>query len=257
MASFTDKIPTFNPYIQQLPVEAMVKVGMEKQQRYDQGVEKIQSEVDKIGGLSVAKDVHKAYLQSKINELGNNLKTFMASDFSDYQLVNSVAGMTSQITKDPIVLNAVSSTQVIEKGNQEKEEAIKAGKSSPENEWWWSTQVNDFLSNDDLKQSFNGRFIQYTDVDKKLRDLASKIKDTDSSIDIPYRRDNAGNTLYYNADGTVSTDPSKGGKPQIDDAMLQIKTKGTSAEKILNNFYDSLDENDKRQLKITAIVKQL
>jgi hypothetical protein len=28
MASFTDAIPQFNPYIQQLPVEAMVSVGM-------------------------------------------------------------------------------------------------------------------------------------------------------------------------------------------------------------------------------------
>lgn len=252
MASFTDQIPTFNPYISQLPVDAMVKVGMEKQRRYDEGVQKIQTEIDKIGGLSVAKDVHKAYLQSKINELGSNLKTFMASDFSDYQLVNSVAGMTNQITKDPIVLNAVKSTQVIEKGNQDKEAAIKAGKSSVENEWFWGKQVNDFLDNDDLKQSFNGKFIEFTDVDKKLRDIADKIKDVDSSIDIPYKRDNAGNTLYFKKDGSVSTDPNSGGTAQIDDVMLKIKTKGTPAEKILNNFYDSINENDKRQLRITA-----
>ena len=100
MASFTDQIPTFNPYISQLPVDAMVKVGMEKQRRYDEGVQKIQAEIDKVGGLSIAKDSDKAYLQSKINQLGNNLKTFMASDFSDYQLVNSVAGMTGQIIND-------------------------------------------------------------------------------------------------------------------------------------------------------------
>ena len=48
MASFTDAIPQFNPYIQQLPVEAMVKVGMEKQQRYDQGLQKIQSQIDQV-----------------------------------------------------------------------------------------------------------------------------------------------------------------------------------------------------------------
>jgi hypothetical protein len=31
MASFTDIIPQFNPYVQQLPVEAMVQVGVAKQ----------------------------------------------------------------------------------------------------------------------------------------------------------------------------------------------------------------------------------
>ena len=45
MASFTDNIPQFNPYVQQLPVEAMVSVGMEKQRRYDEGLQKIQSNI--------------------------------------------------------------------------------------------------------------------------------------------------------------------------------------------------------------------
>ena len=31
MASFTDQISQFNPYIQELPVEAMAQVGMTKQ----------------------------------------------------------------------------------------------------------------------------------------------------------------------------------------------------------------------------------
>ena len=46
MASFTDNPNIqFNPYISQLPVEAMVQVGMQKQQRYDEGVQKIQSQM--------------------------------------------------------------------------------------------------------------------------------------------------------------------------------------------------------------------
>ena len=90
MASFTDKIPTFNPYVAQLPVEAMVEVGMQKQKQYDEGITKIQSNIDAIGGLDIAKEKGRAYLQSKINELGNDLKGFMASDFSNFQLVNSV-----------------------------------------------------------------------------------------------------------------------------------------------------------------------
>jgi len=56
MASFTDNtqaLSTFNPYIQQLPVDAMVKVGMAKQQQYDEGIQKIQTNIDNIAGLDI------------------------------------------------------------------------------------------------------------------------------------------------------------------------------------------------------------
>ena len=106
MASYTDSIPQFNPYVQQLPVEAMVQVGMEKQKRYDEGIQKIQTSIDNIAGLDVATDVDKAYLQSKLNQLGNDLRIVGAGDFSNFQLVNSVNGMTNQIVKNRNILNS-------------------------------------------------------------------------------------------------------------------------------------------------------
>jgi hypothetical protein len=239
-----------------LPVEAMVQVGMAKQQAYEQNVTKIQSEIDKIAGLDLYRPVEKKYLQSKLDKLGNKLSTLAAGDFSNFQLTNSVAGMTKQVANDKYIKNAVISTQYIRKGASDMEAARKAGKSSPENEWWWGNQISKWYNDRDLDNSFSGNFIEYRDVDKKLRDLAEKIKELDNSVDIPYKRDNAGNTLYYKRDSkgnvSVSTDPNSGGVAQIDDAMLRIKTKGKPAQKILDNFYTSLDENDKQQLMITG-----
>jgi len=106
MASWTDIIPKFNPYVQQLPVEAMVQVGMAKQQAYEQNVTKIQSQIDAIGGLDVSRDVDRKYLQSKLDELGNKLTTLASGDFSNFQLVNAVGGMTNQIVKDDVVKTA-------------------------------------------------------------------------------------------------------------------------------------------------------
>lgn len=257
MASFTDQIPQFNPYIQQLPVEAMVQVGMQKQAMYDAGVQKIQSQIDNIAGLDVYKPQHKQYLQSKLNELGGNLKMVAAGDFSNFQLVNSVSGMTNQITKDPIVQNAVYSTQKIRQEDDRMKKAIDKGKSSIENETWFNNQKANWLEDNDLSKKFNGEYFEYVDLDKKLRDVASKIKETDRSIDIPFQRDEQGNVLYFNTDRTtgkvtVSTDPNSGGEKKIDDAMLRVKVKGTSAQKIMDNFEMSLDENDKRQLQITS-----
>ena len=117
MASFKDIIPQFTPYIQQLPVEDMVQVGMHKQQLYDQGVQKIQSQIDNIAGLDIIHDSDRAYLQSKLDELTTNLRGVAAGDFSDQNLVNSVSGMTSQLIKDKNIQNAVSSTAKFRKEN--------------------------------------------------------------------------------------------------------------------------------------------
>lgn len=255
MASWTDKIPTFNPYVQQLPVEAMVQVGMQKQKQYDEGIQKIQTNIDNVAGLDIASDIDKMYLQSKLNQLGNDLKIVAGGDFSNFQLVNSVNGMTNQIVKDKNVQTAVSSTARLKKEQARKEKAIQEGKSSPENEWMFNIGVNSYLESTTPGESFNGQYIEYKDVDKKLRTLASDLQKAgfDQSIDNPFKRDNlTGKTLYYNKDGSVSTDASKGGTPQIATSMLTTTVKGIGAEKILNNFYDSLDEGDKRQLNITA-----
>ena len=254
MASYTDAIPQFNPYVQQLPVEAMVQVGMQKQKQYDEGIQKIQTSIDNIAGLDVANDADKAYLQSRLNQLGNDLRIVGAGDFSNFQLVNSVNGMTNQIVKDPTIQNAVYSTAYLKKQQARKEKAIQEGKSSPENEWWFNNEVSNYLQSTKPGQSFNGEYIEYKDVDKKLRGLAGDLQKAgyDVSTDNIWVRDSAGKDVYFNPDGTQSSDASKGGTRKYDMVKLTTKVKGVGAEKILNNFYDSLDEGDKRQLNITA-----
>ena len=241
MASFSDQISTFNPYISQLPVEAMAKVGMYKQEKYDQGVQKIQGQIDNIAGMDVAKDSQKQYLQSKLNDLGSRLKSVAAGDFSNNQLVNSVGGMATSIVKDPIVQSSVASTQRLRQEQARAAAARKDGKSSPENDAYFNNETNNWLNDGKLDSSFNAQYTDYVDVNKKLSEIAAKVHEVDNSVDIPYQR---------NADGTLIKD--KDGKPLVDEAMLRIKTKGKTAQSLLDNFYDNLDEKDKKQLGITG-----
>jgi len=269
MASFTDQISQFNPYIQQLPVQLMAEVGQQREAQYNQGVQKIQTQVDNVAGMDVMKGEHKEYLQSQLDELGNNLKMVAAGDFSNQQLVNSVGGMATSIIKDPIIQNAVYSTQVARKGDADMEAAIKAGKSSKDNEDYWNNQKSQWLNDGNLKSTFNGRYTEFTDTDKKLRDFAKEVTAHPDKygVEIPYKRDDAGNVLYYGTkqvkdpktgktiiQQTTSTDPSKGEK-KIDDDMLAINIEGTSAEKLYNGFMDTLDSNDLQQLHINAWAK--
>jgi len=235
MASWTDQIPKFNPYIQQLPVEAMVRVGMEKQKRYDEGIQKIQSQIDNIAGLDVIRDVDKAYLQSKLNELGNNLRTVAAGDFSNFQLVNSVSGMANQISKDPTVQSAVSSTAWYRKELAAMEKARGEGKSSESNIWDFNQQANSWLTSGDVNLSFKGRYTPYTDVRKKAMEAIKALHPKLQAYDIPFEV----------VDGKINTQ-------KIADAMQRYKIEGVDESQIQQAISASLTPDDLNQLSIDA-----
>ena len=216
---------------------------MEKQQRYDQGVQKIQSSIDQIAGLDVVRDVDKAYLQSKVNELGNNLKTFMASDFSDYQLVNSVAGMTGQITKDAKVLNAISSTMKYRKELGFMEEDRKKGTLAPENEMYFAKQARPWLDSSDVSESFSGKYIPYLDVLKYAKEVFDSVKPDNYSFDQVFKTDLNGNVIIN----------KKTGMPEYAMTMKTLEKEGLFPEKVretLNQIFS--DPKVSRQLNITG-----
>ena len=233
MASWTDKIPTFNPYVAQLPVEAMVEVGMQKQKQYDEGIQKIQTNIDNVAGLDIAKDSDRVYLQSKLNQLGNDLRIVGAGDFSNFQLVNSVNGMTNQIVKDRNVQTAVSSTAFLRKEQSFMEEQRKAGKSSPSNEWDFNSQANSWLNSSKIGESFSGRYTPYTDVQKKYFEVLKGLHSDLTEKDIPYVIENG--EVNYNKTAA---------------AMQRISKETVSKEKIENALRSSLSPVELQQLSI-------
>jgi len=241
MASYTDQIPQFNPYVAQLPVEAMVAVGMEKQRRYDEGITKIQTQIDSIAGLDVVRDVDKNYLQSKINELGNKLKIVAAGDFSNYQLVNSVSGMTSQIVKDPNVQSAVYSTANHRKQLAAMEEARTKGALAPENEIDYQKQFNRYATSGKVGEQFNGKYTPYIDVNKKLYEIGKEVGLDEKTIPQLWQTDASGNILK-----------DKDGLPIFNPVMAEKHLKGKDAGKLLAAFQAALTPADYNQLAITG-----
>ena len=234
MASFTDKPMQFNPYIQQLPVEEMVKVGMIKQDQYDKGVQKIQGQIDQVAGLDIYKDVDKAYLQSKLNQLGGNLTTVAAGDFSNFQLVNSVGGMVRQIGNDKIVQTAVGSTAWLRKQQAQMEKAISEGKSSQQNQWDFGEKANRYLNSNEVGETFSDRYTQFTDVNKKWMEVLKQLHPNLTEQDIPYER---------NADGSLNY-------TKIAAAMSRVTKETISADQIENAINSNLSPDDLNQLNI-------
>ena len=195
MASWTDKIPTFNPYVQQLPVDAMVKVGMYKQKQYDEGIQKIQTNIDNIAGLDVIRDVDKVYLQSKLNQLGNDLRGVAAGDFSNFQLVNSVNGMTNQIVKDKNVQTAVASTAWARKEQARIEQDKKDGKLTPDNEYHFNSKLSNWIGNKKVGVGFNSEYVQHFDVNKFAKETFDSVKPDGYSYDQIYQLDGNGQPM--------------------------------------------------------------
>jgi len=230
MASFTDIIPQFNPYVQQLPVEAMVQVGMEKQKRYDDGIQKIQTQIDNIAGLDIAQDAQRVYLQSKLNELGNNLKTVAAGDFSNFQLVNSVGGMTGQLVKDPRIVNALSSTKAYRKGLEDMTTLTKEGKASASRTWEFKKAANAWF-NGDVDSSFSTLYKPYTNYRKNAAEIVKGLTGDSTIRDDAFDVDAKGNLV-------------------IKDAMTRLINKGISPEKIQQALLTGLSPDDWEQMSV-------
>ena len=257
MASYTDAITQFNPYVQQLPVELMMKVGMQKQAQYDAGVQKIQSYIDNVAGLETARPQDKEYLESKLGELGNKLRTVAAGDFSNQQLVNSVTGMTGQIIKDPYIQSAVYSSAKIKKNAKEMEEAKKKGELAPENVDDYNIQLNKYM-NGQLGDRFDGQYIPYRDVFKKLKEIGDSVGIDGTKIEELFETDANGNKIpeyAKDAKGNFLLD-KQGQKIFTGFKWNPIATtetlKGKDAAKILAAFDAALTPADYQQLAMTG-----
>jgi len=218
MASFTDMIPQFNPYVQQLPVEAMVQVGMAKQKAYEENVTKIQAEIDRVAGLDIMRGVDKEYLQSKMNALGNKLTLLAGGDFSNFQLANSVTGMAGQISKDKYVQNAVSSTAKYRKEVAKADALKKEGKWSINRQFDFDNEANRWLNDTNLETTFNGEFKEHRDVNKKVLDVIGKLHPNIDIKDFPYVINKDGSIDYE----TYASIMQKRGVKAVDEG--QIKT---------------------------------
>lgn len=252
MASFTDSpelLTRFNPYVQQAPTEALVSVGVELQRRYDEGVQKIQSSIDRVAGLDIARDVDKKYLQSKLNELGTRLRTVAAGDFSNYQLTNHVAGMASSVGKDENIITAVKSTAWYRKQAEQMEKDNTAGKGNPANNARFNKRANAWFSSTELGKSFSDSYIPPVDVWAKVKDIADKVGIDSQDIQQLYQTDEQGNIVYEEIKDPKTGEIKKGG-PKWNPIMVEKVLKGKDAGKILSALESSLTSADYQQLAI-------
>ena len=234
MASYKDPANlTFNPYVEQRPVEAMARVGMYKQQRFDEGIKKIQESIDNVAGLDVVRPQDKEYLQSKLNALGGQLSSVAGGDFSNFSLVNSVNGMTNQIAKDPNVLNAVSSAARYRKDLETIQKLKEKGDWAESNQLEYNKEVDAWYNNEDLNSSYSANVSPYVDVQKDAQDIIKGLAKDEYNIE-------------------VMQDPTTG---RYYDIMTNQEVKELTPEKIQTALKAGLSPQAWRQLSLDGKLK--
>lgn len=234
MASYKDTTPsTFNPYIEQRPVEAMAKVGMYKQQRFDEGVKKIQESIDNVAGLDVVRDIDKQYLQSKLNQLGSQLSNVAGGDFSNFSLVNSVNGMTNQIAKDPNVINAVSSATRYRKDLETIQGLKEKGQWAESNQLEYNKEVTNWYDSNDLNSSYSANVSPYVNVQEESQKIIKALAKDEYNIE-------------------VMQDPTTG---KYYDIMTNQEVKELTPEKIQTALKTGLSPQAWRQLSLDGKLK--
>ena len=224
MASFLDQRYQFAPYVETTPVDAMVKVGMYKQQQYDEGVQKINDWLDQTAALPVSRQVDKQYLQSSLNNLTSELKNVAGADFSNQQLIQSVGGATKRLVNDKIIRAGVASTYQLQSEREMMEADRKAGKLNPANETDFNLKVSDYLTSGKLTDDygnpiqFKDQYFSAVDWNKILQDEMSKVQfDETETEEIP-----------------VTVDPVTGKKSYNTDVLIQKASKGILPAKVKN-----------------------
>jgi multidrug efflux pump subunit AcrB len=214
----------------------MMKVGVYKQERYDQGVQKIQESIDNIAGLDVVRPEDKQYLQSKLNQLGSQLSMVAGGDFSNFQLVNSVNGMTNQIVKDPTVTNAVSNTAKYKKDLETVAKLQQEGKWADSNQLAFNKDANAWFQGG-LDASYSANTSPYVDTTKEATDIVKAMAKDYTTEDVVFDYNEAGQIVG------------------VRDALTRTKIEGITPQKIQTALKTGLSPQAWRQLSIDGQYK--
>lgn len=179
MASWTDdsnKLTHYTPYISPNPAEAMIYVGKQLEEQYQEGLSKVNSYVSSLNGLDFAKQGAKDYVDKQLNNIKTGLSKSLAGDFSNQALVNQIGGAARTIANDPIVETNLLATANHKAQLSSISTAEKAGKSNTANEWDYYSKYQSWLNDGKLDTGFNDRYSEYVDHKKLFLDALKEVK---------------------------------------------------------------------------------
>lgn len=246
------KITNFAPYIETTPIRTLEIAGAQRQQQYNEGLQLIQqtNQQTKDLGSMFYDPKQKEYLNTKLSSIQNQLSGAIAGDLSNQGLVTSIGGAIKSVTNDDIIKQAITDSGRIKSGFDLQKKLQDEGKAHVNNDNYYQSQLQEYLAKpltdeSGRPKSFNGEYLPYTDYDKKLREIAEKLRSNTKKQqnDNPYRDRITG--AYTNSPANAD----------IADAMQRKVFEGIDPAELRLALETNLDDNDRRQLNIDGWAK--
>lgn len=170
-------------WVDPLDTDALSKALAYKQQKFDQGVQQIQSEIStyqsQVGNLFRESD--QQYLQSKVDEYVNTVNSkFGGADFSEASTIGNVSRVGSVIYKDDRIINAIKDSRAISnllQGYQKMKADPKLMQYySPANEAWDMSAVQRYKDNPEERYNGSSNPTPYSNNQAKTEKITQKIE---------------------------------------------------------------------------------
>jgi hypothetical protein len=252
MASRFDQIPQFNPYIQEAPLDLVSQIGMYKQQRYYEGVQKVQSYVDSVAGINLARNVDRQYLQGKLQKLSADVSQVVNEDFSNPFLQTKIGNIAHGIQTDDKIVNGIMGTnELLQKKAQINDIRTKNSAAyNPNNDVYSMIDVQKWMDNPEpgVPLQDNHKYIDYYDYSKEVRDAMKNFKPSKITNTVP-----KGEWMVTNSDASYTNDEVRRYLEATlsDRAKQQMKIEGVVSflgrdNELLGSYYSKLKDNVKQ-----------
>jgi predicted DNA-binding ArsR family transcriptional regulator len=209
-----------------MPWQELVKVGLQKEQQYTQGVDEVQSSIDQYTKLPITREVTRQYLGGKVRELTDVINKYAGEDFSNPDVISQLTRLGEPITRDTNIINEVRFT----KEGQRRTEALKAlkpGQRSAANDHYFMKDYYDWANSTDIKatMSTGKEYKEYQDLSKKWLDIYKAAKEQTNK------------KVYDSISG---------------EWVIHTEESGMDEQKVRDLFLGSLNASEKEQLQIDA-----
>lgn len=217
----------YSEYISALPADELIRVGTIKQQLYNEGVAKVQNQIDTLDqyGLTILKDEDKKYFTQEMDKFMKTINEGAAkTDFANMNSLKDLLSVGRPLENDPYILNAIQSSAEV-KRRQQALASMKPEERSAANDFDFMSEAYDYLADSKVgaKIANAGKaYTPYVNLSKKYMEVVDKIKP--QTIQVPQ---------FVNGRWIVTT-----------------KTEELSAARLNQAFEASLDEAGRNQLRI-------
>ena len=187
MATFLQQKPReFSKYTPDIDNETYAKLLAAKDEKYQEGIQKINSIQTSMASLPIGQSAALNYYNEKLKKFNSELNNVSTADFSDQNFVNSIASYAGTIAQDRTIQDAVVSTQYARKTNSDTDaDTENVGGANIANKTLAMEEIAKWQNSSDPNAKYRGNYTPWQDKRKWTTDLLANKKPNWIQIDTP------------------------------------------------------------------------